>query len=215
MQSGLTLVTPAGSEPVTLAEAKLFGKIDVTDDDALITDLIAGARKALEERWDWSFVTQTWDYFLDTFPWESWAFPPGGGDPLLRPMQGIQLVGGAPILLPRQPIQSVTSVKYTDYLGVQSTVSSGDYTADVTNNRQPRIVPNIGKSWPVVTLQVLNAVVVRFVSGYGAASAVPEQAKLTIKKLVNYWYYNRENAGTFPAWVDMDLESLRSGFAYA
>lgn len=215
MQSGLSLITPAASEPVTLAEAKLFAKIDVTDDDALVTELLLGARKLLEERWDWSFITQTWDYFLDCFPWESGSFPANADSELLQPPQGVQLVGGGPIVLPRQPVISVTSIKYTDYLGVQLTVNSGDYTADVTNNRAPRILPNIGKFWPVVNLQVANGVVVRFVSGYGNAAAVPEQAKLTIKKLVLYWYNSRSNVGVLPGWVDGEIEGLRSGFAYA
>ena len=215
MQSGLNLVTPAATEPVTLAELKLFAKIDVTDDDTLVTDLGIGARKLLEERWDWSFIMQTWDYFLDAFPWESGSFPANVDSELLQPPQGIQLVGGGPIILPRQPVQSVTSIKYTDYLGAQTTINSGDYTVDATNNRAPRILPNIGKFWPVVNLQVANGVVVRFVSGYGSAANVPEQARLTIKKVVNYWYYNRADSGTLPAWVDIEIEGLRSGFAYA
>ena len=216
MQNGLSLIIPAAAEPVTLAEAKLFAKIDVTDDDTLVADLITGARKLLEERWDWSFLTQTWDYFLDAFPWESGSFPANADSELLQPPQGVQLVGGGPIMLPRQPVQSVTSIKYTDYLGAQSTINSGDYTVDISNNRAPRILPNIGKFWPVVNLQVANGVVVRFISGYSSDPIdVPAQAKLTIQKLVNYWYYNRADAGVLPSWVDAEIEGLRSGFAYA
>ncbi|MBV9418770.1 MAG: phage head-tail connector protein, partial [Alphaproteobacteria bacterium] len=37
----LQLTTPPATEPITLAEAKTHLKVDTTDDDALITRLIA------------------------------------------------------------------------------------------------------------------------------------------------------------------------------
>ena len=46
---GLSLVVAPATEPVTLAEAKLFAKASGTTDDTLITDLIVGARKLAEE----------------------------------------------------------------------------------------------------------------------------------------------------------------------
>ena len=46
-------------QPVTLTEAKDWCRIDVTDDDALITRLIKGARKVCETYVNLSFITRT------------------------------------------------------------------------------------------------------------------------------------------------------------
>lgn len=193
--AGLALVTPS-SEPVTLAEAKLFAKIDVTDDDALVTELISAARKGLEERWNWSFVTQTWDYFLDAFPMDDWWYP-------------------LPIGLPRQPLQSVTSVKYTPDGGSTLTVTSSDYYVDTTNNAGPRVMPHVGKSWPGNLLRIANGVEVRIVTGYGAAGVVPEQLKVAVKQVVNGWYYQRDTIGIIPDGVDAFLDEVRGGYCFA
>jgi hypothetical protein len=42
---------------------------------------------------------------------------------------------------------------------------------------------------------VPNAVIVRFVAGYGAVSAVPEDIKTWLKQAVDYLYANRTAAG--------------------
>lgn len=48
-----------GTEPVTLQEAKDWCRIDVSDDDALITSLIKAARIICEQYSGLSFVTKT------------------------------------------------------------------------------------------------------------------------------------------------------------
>ena len=54
-----TVFTGEGSEPVTLQEAKDWCKIDVADDDTLITELITGARQICELHSNISFITRT------------------------------------------------------------------------------------------------------------------------------------------------------------
>jgi uncharacterized phiE125 gp8 family phage protein len=49
VSSRLRLVTPPASEPVTLSEAKLFLRIEHSDEDAAITRAIASAREAAEQ----------------------------------------------------------------------------------------------------------------------------------------------------------------------
>jgi uncharacterized phiE125 gp8 family phage protein len=194
---GLTLVTPPASEPVTLAEAKLFLKVDVTDDDTLITDLIAGARKLVEDQRARAFINQTWDYFLDAFPLSDQWY-------------------SLPITLPRGRLSSVTTVKYTTYLGATNTVSSGDYYVDTAVHRCPRIVPNVGKAWPGDLLRIANGVEVRHVIGYGATAAnVPEQAKLGFKQLVSLWYNDRNALGSIPDEIGALFDSEIDAYAWA
>lgn len=55
-----TLIAGPGEEPVTLAEAKAWCRIDTTDEDALVTALIAAARLQVESLTGRALVTQSW-----------------------------------------------------------------------------------------------------------------------------------------------------------
>lgn len=60
------LVTPPATEPVTLEEAKLHLRIDGTEEDSLISALITAARQKAEEYTKRAFITQTWEYAIDS-----------------------------------------------------------------------------------------------------------------------------------------------------
>ena len=181
---GLTLITPPATEPLTLEDAKLHLREDGTAQDALITSLIKAAREHVEGFLGRALVTQTWDLTLDGFP------------------------SSGEVLIPRPPLVSVTSVKYLDAAGVQQTMTASDYVVDVA--QQPgRVFLAYGANWPTIQTRQ-NAVVIRFVAGYGAAASVPESIKAAVKLLVGHWYENREAAivGTSAAAVPMAVESL-------
>lgn len=108
------LVSAPATEPVALSDAKTFLRVDGSEDDALITSLIATARRACEEYTKRAFITQTWKLALDRFPCdEDWDE--------LEYMLGLS--AQRPIQLPRQPIQSIASVKTTDASNTQATVA--------------------------------------------------------------------------------------------
>jgi len=195
----LALVTPPSIEPVTLAEAKLFLKGDSdTADDALVTDLVAAARRTVEEKLDRALITQTWDYYLDRFPDAS-----------------------CPICLERPPLLAVTTVKYTPNGGSIQTMTAGDYYVDnaLDTRGRPRrgeVWLNVGKAWPGDVLRIRNGVEVRYTAGFGAAAAnVPEQIRSGIKQLVAYWYYNRSMIGSIPDDIGAVLAGAPSAFIYA
>ena len=221
--AGRALVTAPTIEPVTVAEAKLFARIDVTADDALVNDLITAARKWCEQWRGRAMLTQTWNLFLDTFPHLDMGL---FRDPAFTPI-GAQYRGGyassyawqqPPILVPISPVASVTSVIYTPFGGSPTTLDPTTYVVDLSNVYAPRLVPQFGQMWPTDLLVSANGVQVQFVAGYGAnPSDVPEQLRLAVKQLVAFWYLNRDAAGTVPDAIQQMLlqEGIGAAFAYA
>lgn len=163
----LKLYAGPTTEPVTLAEVKLHLRIDHTEEDALLTGLVTAARQLLENDVRRALITQTWELVLDAFPGEGY------------------------LCLPRPPLQSVTSVTYTTQAGVATTFAASNYVVD-TYTEPGRIVLKTGSSWPGETLKEAAGVVVRYVAGFGAASAVPQLFKQAIWLMVGHWYENRE-----------------------
>lgn len=178
-----TLVTPPASEPVALADVKTFLRVDGNDDDAILTSLIASARRMGEEYTKRAFLTQTWKLVMDRF-----------AERVVMPLPGIYTApppfvidGSQSIQLSRQPIQSITSVKTTDSDNVQTTVSVATYTFDTATGR---ILLNEGYSWPT-DLRGLSAVEINFVAGWTSAATVPEPIKQAIMQHVAASYTNK------------------------
>ena len=166
----LICVTEPVVEPVSLAEAKLHMRVEVTEDDALIAGLITAAREHLEStsRPQLAMLTQTWRYVADAWP---------TGDTLeLRPW----------------PLQSVSSIKYTDEDGTEATLASTEYVVD-TYSEPGRVRLKSAASWPSVTLAALNGLAVEFVAGYGDTPGdLPQRLRQAVLLLVAHWYENRE-----------------------
>ena len=187
----LQLVTPPAVEPVTLAEAKAHLRVDFSDDDALITTLIAAARQQAETITGRQFCTATWKLNLDAFPGYGYA-----------------ALGG--ILLPKAPVASITSIQYLDMGGSLQTLSNTLYAADLANE-PARVTPVFGQIWPV-TLPQINAVQITFVAGYGVAAAVPEGIKAWIKIRVASMFANREEISSERVWPIGFIDSVLDPF---
>jgi len=69
------LVTAPAFEPVSLADAKAQCRVDVADDDALISGLVTAARQYVESETGMALITQTWDVFADEFRHSMRLFP--------------------------------------------------------------------------------------------------------------------------------------------
>ena len=190
----MALVRPTAPtlEPVTLDEAKTHCVITSTDDDTFIGNLITTAREKVESDTNRSLITQTWEQYLDCFPWNT----PGAWP--------------AAILLEPAPLQSVTSLTYIDTDGATQTLTEGvDFTVD-TKSEPARIVPFYGTSWPS-TRAVPNAVTITIVTGFGdAPSDVPERFKQAMKLLISHWNENREAiiTGTMVEKVPFGYENI-------
>lgn len=163
----LQLITAPVAEPLTLAEAKLHLRETRDTQNAIITVLITVARQQCETITRRALITQTWDLFLPGFP------------------------AGEAIEVPLSPLASVESITYVDSAGVIQTWDAAEYTVDAVSE-PGRIVPAYNESYPTARA-VPNAVKVRFVAGFGAASEVPEGIKQAMRLLVGHLYVNRES----------------------
>ncbi len=136
----------ATTATLNVADASLGAQAPTTNTtgDPMLSALIVTARQQAEQELRRALITQTLDLYLDAFPCGM-------------------------ILLP--PLQSVSAITYTDTNGNLLTLAADQYMVDSTS--QPaRIAPAWETVWPA-TREQTNAVKVRFVAGYGAASAVP------------------------------------------
>ena len=176
----LQLINPPAEEPVSLAEAKLHVRVDITDDDALISALISAARQAAESLTGRQIVTARWKLVLDSFPGSSLMGVPAG--------QSFSLPGNA-ILLPKCPVQSVVAIQYLDMGSNLQTMPQSDYVVDVACE-PARLTPVFGKIWPI-SLPQIGAVWITFDAGYGPAASAPEGLKSWIKLRVDSLYSHR------------------------
>ncbi len=104
----LVLLTAPTEEPITLDEAKLHLRVEIDDDDTLILGMIKAAREYAEVVTHRRLITQTWRYYLDSWP-EDKDY----------------------IEMPFPPLQSISSITYTDCDGVVYTWSvATDSTGD-------------------------------------------------------------------------------------
>lgn len=164
------LITPPSSEPVTLDEARLHLRVDITDDNSYITSLITVARMAAEEKTGRSLMLQTWEYADDDFDEE--------------------------IILAHPPIASVDTFTYIDYAGNQASVSQADYVLN-DYKHPPRLQPAYLKSWPIARDQS-NSVKVRYTTGYESAGAVPAPIKQWMLLAIGDMYAQRERSAEKP-----------------
>jgi len=145
----LTQVSPAVAEPLHLTEVKLHLRLAVNAADAVLytaeddqlPSLVAVARQVAEtETWQ-TLVLQIWDFFLDTWP------------------------ASRELSLPLPPLRKVEFIRYTDSLGVVTTLPESVYTVD-TDSVPGRVVLNYGETWPGGTLATKNPIQIRFRCGF-------------------------------------------------
>lgn len=166
MWTGVSVVTKPTGELITLPKLKARLRIDVTDDDALLADLLKGAIARVDgpNGIGYALMGQTWRKSMDCFP--------------------------ACIILPGAPIKSVTSITYVDPDGITQTLAAADYRVDM--DREPvRIVPAYGISWPS-TRDVIGAVKVDYNLGDADAANVQQDLIDAVCLIVAHRYENRE-----------------------
>lgn len=162
----LVLTSGPAAEPVTVAEAKAFLRIDGTSEDALIASLLLTSRLHIEAALSLALITQSWRLELD-----------------LWPRDGV-------VSVPLRPLQAVTAVRVLDSSGTPTLVPAGDYVVDV-DSAPPRLVP-VNGGWPAPARKAAG-IEIDLTAGYGAASSsVPAPIKQAILMLTAHWYEHRD-----------------------
>lgn len=162
----LSTITAPTDEPVTLQEAKDALRIESSDEDVRIWNIIRSARQFAEDYTNLRIMTQVVELSLDAWP-------------------------STVIDLEVWPIQSVDSVKYYDTASPsaqQTLVVNTDYYADITTVKG-RIGTITG--WPSTAVK-FNPITIRMTVGYADQDSVPDQIKEGIKAYCAYIYDSDE-----------------------
>lgn len=139
-----------------------------TAEDDLLTAIITAAREHVEDITRRALLTQTWYYYLDSFPDKDF------------------------IRLPFGNLQSVTSIKHKDSDGTETTlVEDTDYIVEINGEGCGRIVLPYGKGWPSFTPYPSNPITIEFVCGWTAAALLPKKITAAVKMICANLYANR------------------------
>lgn len=156
-------------EPISLAELKTHLRVDDDDDDELLSAIIQASREYVEVITRRALLTQTWDLCLQEWPADDF------------------------IKLPYGKLQSVTSVKWKDTDGTETTLTvTTDYLVETNGDGIGRVVLPYGVSWPSGTLYPSNPITIRYVCGWTSASLIPASIKAACKLIAADLYQNRE-----------------------
>lgn len=164
------LDTAATSEPIALSEAKLFLKVDTSDDDALIGTIISSAREYVENFTGYQLLSATYTQYLDKFPNKNTA-----------------------IELLMNPVSAVTHVKYYDSDNALQTWNTSNYDTDL-KGKPARITLANNATFPTVYDRT-NGVEIKFVAGYASTSATgfPKQLLNAMYLIIGHLYENRQD----------------------
>ncbi len=188
----LTRQTAPAVEPVTLAEAKAHLRVDASDDDAYIQNLVSSAREWVEQYLDRTLIHTQWVMRFD-------RFPDSGIEPVELPRPPMVMSGTA----------TAVTVTFTQEAGPTSTYSTAEYRVD-RNATPGAILPIYGSTW-TPHRQDDNAISVTWWAGYGASgSSVPAAIRHAILMLVGHWYEFRTSVltGSISKEVEFGVKSL-------
>ena len=188
--NSVTRATGPAVEPLTVAEAKLHLRVDISDDDVFIGTLITAAREWVEAYLDRTLITTQLILRAAEFPTEELE--------LARP--------------PMVASGTATAVVITYTLAdtTTATLSTALYRVDRTTT-PGNVAPIINGTWPSDVIEDANAVAVTYWAGYGPTSAsVPATIRHAMLMLIGHWYDRRSAVltGTISKPIEFAVESL-------
>lgn len=191
-----TTVEPS-IEPITLTEAKQHLRINFSDDDALIQNMITAARVWVERGINRALITQTKRATFD-LPMTTQALGPTSGMIGREPRLAFDL----PYASPGNTV-TVSAVEFEQDVASWTAVDSTQYMLD-SDNAPARLwlkaealwlwLPSW--SWVGFTSPRMR---ITYTCGYGATEvSVPATIRQAILNAVGHLYENRESGGSLP-----------------
>ncbi len=154
-------------EPVTLAEAKAFLRVDAEAEDGLITTLISAARLHVEGTTARALIAQSWRLVLDCWP------------------------ADRVVSLPVGPVISLTAVTAYDSEGDPHDIPLAQFLAETEVAPARLMLPLSVAGMP--PLRERQGIEVDYAAGYGAdREDVPVDLRQALLVLVAYWFEHRD-----------------------
>jgi len=183
MRPQYSISTAPTSEPITLAQASDHLRVDSTEDQAYISDLISVAREYFDAVTGRSSAIAT--YVLTAETWEDLFNPSRRRNDDRTFYDEVMQYNGYVIPIHRTPLLSVVSVKYyAPEATALTTMSASEYRV-VTGAEPGRI--QLVDSPPSIHDRI-DAIQITFTAGAECASAMSRHA---IRMLVAHFYENR------------------------
>lgn len=157
------LLAGPAEEPVALADARAFLRVDDTAEDGLITALVSAARLHVESITGRAMIFQSWRLVLDAWPTER------------------------SIALPVAPVNELTAVTVFDVDDEAHALELEQFSVQAGRLLLPRSVSG------APALRERLGLEIDYVAGHAeAAEAVPADLKQACLTLVGYWFENRD-----------------------
>lgn len=176
------LIDGPSAEPVSLAEAKAFLRLDHDDEDGLVAALVTAARLHVEAATRRLLLTQNWRIVRDRWPGDAGIVP-----------------------IPLAPLQSVGAVRLFPGEGAAETVPSADYWLDAASTPARLVAKRGGFRAPG---RHVAGIEIDVVAGYGDAADVPEPLRQAIRLLVAHWFEDRLLVGAAELLLPKTVEAL-------
>ena len=160
-----TVDTASTTAVISTADAKTYLKVDISDDDTLIDNLVSSATESAQEYTNRFFTNTTLIQYGTTF---------ADLENLLK-----------------STVSSITHIKYYDSDNSQQTLASSVYA--LIPAIEPSVISlKVNQSYPSIADRT-DAVECKYVVGYGSASTdVPNAIIEAIYLTIGHWYQNRQ-----------------------
>ena len=166
--------------------------VSTSYEDDLLNSIITASREYIEDITSRTLLTQTWEYYPVNWPGRSGYRGTPSREPNLQFTQTNNL-SSYYIKLPFGNLQTVTSVKWKDTAGNETTLTENtDYIVETNGDQCGKIVLPWGVVWPTGQLYPSNPITIRFVSGWTTAALVPYKIKVALKMIAADLYEHRE-----------------------